>query len=102
MEMVLTGRQMTADEAERSGLVSRIADAGGAREEAVETAAVIARGSKPVLHAAKRCVDYADEVGLTDGIRFEQGIRKEGLDLHDFQEGIRAFSAQRDPQWKHR
>lgn len=102
MEMVLTGRQMTADEAERSGMVSRLAEGGGAREEAIETATIIARGSKPVLRAAKRCVDYADEVGLVEGIRFEQEVRKEGQGLSDFREGIRAFSAQRSPEWKHR
>lgn len=102
MEMALTGRQMTATEAESAGLVSRVATAGGAIEEAVDVARVIARYSRPVVRSVKKCVGFGAAAGLKEGLAFEKKIVGEARDLKDFEEGIRAFSAKRDPKWKHR
>lgn len=102
MEMALTGRQMTATEAESAGLVSRVAPAGGAVEEAVDVARVIARYSRPVVRAVKRCVSAGASAGLEEGLAFEKKIVDEARGLRDYNEGIRAFASKRDPKWKHR
>jgi enoyl-CoA hydratase len=102
MEMALTGRQMTATEAEGAGLVSRVAPAGGAVEEAVSVARVIARYSRPVVRAVKECVHFGAAVGLEEGLKFEKRVVAEARTLWDNEEGVRAFAAKREPKWKHR
>lgn len=102
MEMALTGRQMTATEAESAGLVSRVAPAGGAVEEAVDVARVIARYSRPVVRAVKRCVSAGASAGLEEGLAFEKKIVEEARGLRDYDEGIRAFASKREAKWKHR
>lgn len=102
MEMALTGRQMTAAEAESAGLVSRVAPAGGAVEEAIDVARVIARYSRPVVRAVKQCVAAGGSAGLEEGLALEKKIVEEARGLRDYDEGIRAFASKRDPKWKHR
>lgn len=102
MEMILTGRQMTAEEAESSGLVSRVATTGRVLEEARDVANVIAKYSTPVVRTAKECVDVAAEVGLRDGLRFERRAFQATFALEDSQEGVRAFLEKRSPKWKHK
>ena len=70
--MILTGRKMDAVEAERCGLVSRVVPADMLVEEALKTAAEIARFSQPVVAMAKECVNRAYETSLAAGILFER------------------------------
>jgi enoyl-CoA hydratase len=102
MEMALTGRQMSAAEAESAGLVSRVAAAGGAVEEAVSVARVIARYSRPVVRAVKKCVAHGAAFGLADGLAFEKTVVAEARTLRDYDEGLKAFVGKREPKWKHR
>jgi enoyl-CoA hydratase len=101
MEMILTGRQMTAEEAESAGLVSRVAKKGGALQEAKAVAQVIARHSAPIVQAAKECVNVAAETSLSEGIRFERRAFQSMFALDDHDEGIRAFLDKRSPTWSH-
>jgi enoyl-CoA hydratase len=101
MEMILTGRQMTAEEAESAGLVSRVAKKGGALQEAKAVAQVIARHSAPIVQAAKECVNVAAETSLSEGIRFERRAFQSMFSLDDHDEGIRAFLDKRSPSWSH-
>lgn len=101
MEMVLTGRRMSADEAERAGLVARIVPAGKALEEAQETARVIAGGSAPVVAVAKECVALAAGEADGRGLLFERRAFQALFALDDAKEGMKAFVEKRSPEWRH-
>ena len=102
MEMVLTGRRMKAEEAERAGLVTRVAEDGDAFEEAMEVAKIIAGMSLPVVKTAKEALNYAYESTLSQGLSFENKCHKSMFALDDYREGIKAFLDKRDPRWSHR
>ncbi|HMT14213.1 MAG TPA: enoyl-CoA hydratase-related protein, partial [Aestuariivirga sp.] len=68
MDLVLTGRMMAADEAERCGLVARVVPPEKLLEEALAAAGRIAALSQPVIAAAKRAVNAAYETPLTEGL----------------------------------
>ncbi len=102
MEMCLTGRMMDAEEAERSGLVSRVVEADGLLEEAMSVATKIAALSLPAVMMAKEMVDRAYETTLTEGVRFERRLFHSTFALEDQTEGMSAFVEKRQPQFKNR
>lgn len=102
MEMCLTGRMMNADEAERSGLVSRIVPADDLLEDAMKTAKKIAALSRPSVMMAKTAVNRAYETTLTEGVRFERTIFQSLFATDDKNEGMAAFIEKRKPDWNHR
>jgi enoyl-CoA hydratase len=102
MEMVLTGRMMDADEAERSGLVSRVVPAARLVDEAVEAAARIAELSRPIVMMAKEMVNRAYETTLAEGLRFERRMFHATFGTEDQKEGMNAFAEKRAPKFKHR
>jgi enoyl-CoA hydratase len=102
MDMILTGRFMDAEEAERSGLVSRVVPAGDVVEEALKAAAVIASKSKPVAMVAKEAVNAAFETGLAQGVLFERRVFHSLFATEDQKEGMAAFSEKRQPEFNHR
>ncbi|MDQ0851796.1 enoyl-CoA hydratase [Arthrobacter sp. B3I9] len=102
MDMILTGRFMDAEEAERSGLVSRVVPASDVVEEALKAAAVIASKSKPVAMVAKEAVNAAFETGLAQGVLFERRVFHSLFATEDQKEGMAAFSEKRQPEFNHR
>ncbi len=102
MEMCLTGRMMDADEAERSGLVSRIVPADDLLDDALKTAKKIAVLSKPSVMMAKTAINRAYETTLTEGVRFERTIFQSLFSTDDKDEGMTAFVEKRKPNWNHR
>ncbi len=102
MEMVLTGRMMDAEEAERAGLVSRVVAVDDLMEDAVATAAKIAKLSQPVVMMAKESVNRAYESTLAEGVRFERRLFHSTFSTEDRSEGMAAFVEKREPQFKHR
>jgi enoyl-CoA hydratase len=99
MEMCLTGRMMDADEAERSGLVSRIVPAADLVDEAVKTAAVIAAKSMPIAMMTKETVNRAYETTLSEGVRFERRVFHSMFATNDQKEGMAAFAEKRKPKF---
>jgi len=99
MEMILTGRQMLAEEAESSGLVSRLTEPGQSIDEALEVARIISRHSLPVITAAKECINAASDMGLKNGLLFERRSYESMYDLNDQKEGMRAFIEERKPSF---
>ncbi|MTI44692.1 short chain enoyl-CoA hydratase [Roseibium hamelinense] len=99
MEMCLTGRMMDAEEAERSGLVSRVIPANDLLEEALKVADKIADFSLPVVMMTKESVDRSYETTLAEGIRFERRVFHAMFALEDQNEGMTAFTDKRKPQF---
>ena len=102
MDMILTGRFIGAEEAERSGLVSRVVPAEDVVQEALKAAEVIASKSKPVAMLAKEAVNAAFETGLAQGVVFERRIFHSLFASEDQKEGMAAFTEKRRPGFKHR
>ena len=102
MEMVLTGRTMDAEEAERSGLVSRIVPVGDLVEEAVKVAERIASMSRPSVLMAKESVGRAYETTLAEGVRFERRLFHATFSTVDQKEGMAAFIEKRQPDFTNR
>ena len=101
MEMCLTGRFMDAEEAERTGLVSRVVPAGKLMEEALKAAEKIAGLSRPAVYMVKESVNRAYETTLAEGIRFERRLFHSTFALADQKEGMQAFIDKRSPSFKH-
>jgi len=102
MEMVLTGRQIDAAEAERCGLVSRIVPLADLLPEAIKTAEKIATLSRPVVMMAKECVNRSYETTLAEGVRFERRVFHSTFATDDQKEGMAAFIDKRKAAFKHR
>jgi enoyl-CoA hydratase len=95
MDLILTGRMMDAQEAERSGLVARVVPAASLFEEAIKVAETIAAMSLPSVLAAKEAVNRAFETSLAEGVRFERRIFHSLFATADQGEGMRAFIEKR-------
>jgi enoyl-CoA hydratase len=102
MELCLTGRLMDAQEAERAGLVARIVPQAELLEEALNVAAQIAAKSLPMAMMVKETVNRAFEVSLSEGVRFERRVFHAAFATEDQKEGMAAFIAKREPQFKGR
>ena len=102
MEMCLTGRMMNADEAERSGLVSRVVPAAELLAEALKTAEAIAALSLPIVMMTKESVNRAYETTLAEGIRFERRVFHAMFATADQKEGMAAFVEKRTPKFENR
>ena len=102
MDLVLTGRNMDAQEAERAGLVSRVVPADKLLDEAFAIANTISEFSLPVVLAAKESVNRAYESSLAEGMLFERRVFHSLFATEDQKEGMAAFSEKRKPQFKHR
>jgi enoyl-CoA hydratase len=101
-ELVLTGRPMKADEAERAGLVSRVVPAEDLLAEAGKAADAIASKSLPSLYAAKAALDAALETTLAEGMRFEKQVFSGLFGTEDQKEGMAAFREKRAPNFTNR
>jgi enoyl-CoA hydratase len=102
MDMCLTGRMMEAEEAERSGLVSRIVPANELIETALETAGKIAEFSQPSVLITKETVNRAYELSLTEGLLFERRLFHSLFATEDQKEGMQAFVDKRSAKFNDR
>jgi enoyl-CoA hydratase len=102
MDLVLTGRMMDAQEAERAGLVSRVVAADRLVDEAVEAAAAICLYSLPAVMMAKQAVNRAYEAPLSEGMALERQLFHSLFSTEDQKEGMKAFVEKRKPVFKHR
>ncbi len=100
MDMHLTGRFMDAEEAEGCGLVSRVVPAKKLMEEAMEAAGKIAEKSALTTMAVKEAVNRAYETPMAEGILFEKRLFHALFATEDQKEGMAAFLAKREPQFR--
>jgi enoyl-CoA hydratase len=101
MDLVLTGRDMDAQEAERCGLVARVVPAERLHEEALQVATTIAAYSLPAVLAAKEAINRAYESQLADGMMFERRLFHALFATADQKEGMSAFLEKRPPRFGH-
>lgn len=97
MEMVLTGAQITAQEAEKLGLVSRVVPVKELVPEAMKIAEKISSHSKLIVKMCKECVNQAYELTLTQGLQVEKRAFHATFATNDRKEGMSAFAEKRKP-----
>jgi enoyl-CoA hydratase len=102
MDMVLTGRNMDAIEAERCGLVSRVVPLDKLMDEAIAAAEKIASLSLPITMIAKEAVNRAFETPLAEGVLFERRTFHATFATKDKFEGMDAFANKRPAKFEHR
>ncbi len=100
MDMNLTGRFMDAEEAERSGLVSRVVPAKKLIEEVTSVAQKIAEKSMITTLAVKEAVNRSYETTLSEGVLFERRVFHSLFSTEDQKEGMAAFLEKREPQFR--
>ena len=100
MDMHLTGRFMDAEEAERSGLVSRVVPTKKLMEEALGAAQRIAEKSLLSSIAAKEAVNRAYETTLSEGLLFERRLFHSLFATEDQSEGMAALAEKRQAQFR--
>ena len=100
MDLVLTGRMIDGDEADRIGLVSRVVAHDDLISTAQEAAETIAGFSIPSLMAAKEMVSRSLELPTTEGVKFERRLFQGLFGTEDQKEGMAAFSEKRQADFK--
>ncbi len=102
MELCLTGRLISAEEAERAGLVSRVVPAAELVDEAMKVAGKIASFPRAAVMMVKETVNRAEETPLSEGLRFERRLFHALFATEDQKEGMAAFLEKRPPSFKGR
>src|ERR1700730_7033246 len=102
MDLILTGRNMDAAEAEHSGLVSRVVPADELLREAQGIAATIAAMSLSAARMAQEAVNRAFETTLAEGLLYERRLFHSAFATDDQSEGMAAFIEKRTPNFTHR
>ena len=100
MDVVLTGRFLTANEALASGLVSRVVPVEHYFEEAMKIARTLAEKPPLELRMAKDAVLKAHEMSLSDGLEYERKLFYMLFATQDQKEGMQAFIEKRKPGFK--
>ena len=100
-DVVLTGRRLSAAEAEAWGIAARLVAAGTALAAAVELADSIAEGAPLGIRQAKAAIRGAHRA-LADGLAAENALYEVVLVSHDRREGFRAFAEKRRPRFEGR
>lgn len=100
MEIVLTGKPITAQRAYEIGLVNRLAEPGALMPAAFALAAEILAGAPLSVRAARDMVMLATEMGRTAALRAARHASEIAYCSADAQEGPKAFAEKRRPEWK--
>ena len=102
MEMVLSGKVISANEAKENGLVSSVFPTDLLLTKTLELANNIANNSLPVLIMAKEAVNRSYEGSLEEGMRNERNLFKSTFSLLDRKEGMKAFLDKRKAKFKNK
>ncbi len=100
MEIVLTGKPITAQRAYEIGLVNRVVEPAELMESAVALALDILEGAPLSVKAARETVMLATEMGRSEAIVAANAAHVEAYTSADAQEGPLAFSQKRKPEWR--
>jgi enoyl-CoA hydratase/carnithine racemase len=102
MEIVLTGKPISAQRAYEIGLVNRLAEPAKLLDVALELAAEIIEGAPLSVRAARDMVMLSTEMGRSAALQAARHASEYAYRSEDAQEGPRAFAEKRRPQWKGR
>jgi enoyl-CoA hydratase len=102
MEMLLTGKTLTAEDALRIGLIGRVVEDGTALAEARKVAEQIAQNGPLAVQAIKRSVQESEGLPEEEALKRELAIGWPILSTEDAKEGPRAFAEKRKPAFKAR
>jgi len=100
--LLFVGDALTADEALRLGLVTKVVGEGEALSAALDMARVIARRPAQALRLIKQAVDEGLPLPLEEGLALERELLEQVFQTADVQEGVSAFLERRERQFKHR
>ncbi len=100
MEVVLNDRRLTAEEALRYGLASRVVPVDKYLEEALTLAGQIAARAPLGVQMGKEAINKSFELGLADGMAYEEKLFYILFATEDQKEGMRAFVEKRKPSWQ--
>lgn len=98
-DLIFTGRQVSAEEAARMGLVARVVPREELHAAAVGLAEEICASAPLAVREAKRAIDRGLEVAVEDGIAIEDAAWRRIVATRDRAEGIGAFVEKREPRW---
>ncbi|XP_054706114.1 enoyl-CoA hydratase, mitochondrial-like [Uloborus diversus] len=99
MEIVLTGNQFTAIEAEKWGLVSKVFPVEQVVDEAIKLGEKICTNSNLIVAICKESVNSAYETTLSEGLRTEKRLFYSTFATKDRKEGMTAFLEKRKPDF---
>ncbi|MCT2401095.1 enoyl-CoA hydratase/isomerase family protein [Novosphingobium mangrovi (ex Huang et al. 2023)] len=102
MEIVLTGKPITAERAYEIGLVNRLTEPGGALDAAIELAKDVLDGAPLSVKAARETVMLSTEMGRSAALQAARAAHERTYHSEDAQEGPRAFAEKRKPEWRGR
>ena len=102
MELVLTGRRIGAEEAQRLGIVNKVAPSGEWLDAALELAEVVARRPPIAVRLGKQAVLAAEETALSAGLDHERRLYELAMATEDRVEGMTAFIEKRKPEFRGR
>ncbi|MBI5545276.1 MAG: enoyl-CoA hydratase/isomerase family protein [Deltaproteobacteria bacterium] len=98
-DLILTGRQISSEEAYSMGLVNRMAERRTAREEALLLAQAVARNGPFAVATAKHAIDRGLDLPLDEGLALELELYERTLKTKDRLEGLAAFAEKRPPRF---
>ena len=102
MEIVLTGKPITAQRAYEIGLVNRVAEPAALIDAAIELALEVLEGAPLSVRAARETVMLSTEMGRSAALQAARAAHERAYTSADAQEGPRAFAEKRKPEWKGR
>jgi len=99
-ELIMLGNRITADEAARIGLITKVVPKAKLQEETVALARKLADGPPVALRLAKETINFGTQVPLDIGLKLEAEAFGIALSTKDVMEGVSAFMSKRKPEFK--
>ena len=102
MEMMMTGNNVSAEDAHRMGIVNHLCTPDDLESKTMEIAQTIASKSMHTLRVAKQTIRASLDNGISDGVEIEAIAFANLFDTEDKEIGVQAFLNRSEPEWKHR
>ena len=102
MEMMMTGNNVSAEDAYRMGIVNHLCTPDDLESKTMDIAQTIASKSMHTLRVAKQTIRASLDNGITDGVEIEAIAFANLFDTEDKEIGVQAFLNRSEPEWKHR